>query len=378
MSIDLVAAAGNAKVLWYVTRGSGTVALLLLTAGVVLGVLSAMRWQSRRTPRFVVSGLHRNVTLLAVVFVVIHVVTTVGDRFAPIGFRDAVLPFLSPYRPLWLGLGAVAFDLLLALIVTSLLRARIGLRLWRGVHWLAYASWPIALVHALGTGSDARTTWLGTLGFVCVGSVGLAILARITAARGPGVLRAGAALAVVVIAAGVFAWAKSGPWRPGWAARAGTPTALLASSRLPRGQQRSTASGTDAAPSLPRGAFAAEFQGRLATNPTAGGYVIVSIDGEATGGFSGRIHVALRGLPSEGGGVELVDSTVGLLPRGANSWYAGRVVALEGQTVVARIAAADGQTTRVVLALQIDQGSSRVTGRVLGGTHGLGEDEFSQ
>ena len=115
------------------------------------------------------AGLHRNLTLLALVFVAAHVVTTVADGFAPIGLLDAVVPFVSPYRPIWLGLGAVAFDLLLALVVTSLLRARIGYRSWRVVHWLAYAAWPVALVHALGTGSDARIGWFALLGFGCAG-----------------------------------------------------------------------------------------------------------------------------------------------------------------------------------------------------------------
>ncbi len=134
-------------------------------------------------PRFLVQGLHRNLTLLAVVFVFAHVVTTIADGFAPIGLQDAIFPFLSPYRPIWLGLGTVAFDLLLALTITSLVRARLGLKTWRAVHWLAYASWPIALVHSFGTGSDARVGWMALLGFGCAGLVALAALARVVAAR---------------------------------------------------------------------------------------------------------------------------------------------------------------------------------------------------
>ena len=133
---SLLAATGNGKTLWYLTRGTGAVALILLTASVVLGVMSSTRLQTRRLPRFLVSGLHRNLTLLALVFLAVHVVSTVADGFAPIGFQDAFLPFISPYRPFWLGLGAVALDLLLALVVTSLLRNRIGLRIWRVLHWL--------------------------------------------------------------------------------------------------------------------------------------------------------------------------------------------------------------------------------------------------
>ena len=179
----LLAATGNGKALWYLTRGTGAVALLLLTAGLVLGVTSSLGLRSRRWPRFLVSGLHRNVTLLALVFVAVHDVTTVVDAFAPIRLWDAVIPFASAYRPVWVGLGAVAFDLLLALIVTSVLRARIGVPVWRAVHWLAYASWPVALVHSLGSGSDARSGWLQLLAVACTAAVILAVAWRALAAR---------------------------------------------------------------------------------------------------------------------------------------------------------------------------------------------------
>jgi methionine sulfoxide reductase heme-binding subunit len=172
--VSLLLAASGPSPYWYLTRGTGVVALLLLTAGVLLGVLTSTRWGTPRWPRFVVSGLHRNVTLLALAFVVVHVITTIVDGYAPIGLRDAVLPFFSSYRPVWLGLGAVAFDLLLALIATSLLRARIGQRVWKLVHWLAYGAWPIALVHAFGTGSDAGSGWFDLL---AVGSAATVVLA---------------------------------------------------------------------------------------------------------------------------------------------------------------------------------------------------------
>ena len=150
--------------MWYATRGTGVVSLILLTAIVCLGVAGVRRLGSRQWPRHLVAGLHRNLTLVALVFLALHIATTVLDGFAPIALQDAVVPFGSAYRPVWLGLGAVAFDLLLALTITSLLRGRFGFRTWRLFHWLAYAAWPIALVHALGTGSDGRVGWMQVLG----------------------------------------------------------------------------------------------------------------------------------------------------------------------------------------------------------------------
>ena len=195
--MSMLLAASGPSPLWYLTRGTGVVALLLLTAVVVLGVTASLRVSSERWPRFLVAGLHRNLTLLALAFLAVHIGTTVADNYAPVSLKDAFIPFVSAYRPIWVGLGAVAFDLLLALVATSLLRARVGVRLWRGLHWLAYVSWPVALVHGLGTGSDAKTGWMILLTVVCVGSVVLAVLARVTVGRGPAKIRiAGAAAAL--------------------------------------------------------------------------------------------------------------------------------------------------------------------------------------
>jgi hypothetical protein len=354
----LLAAGGNAKALWYLTRGTGAVALLLLTAGLVLGVAGSTRWRSGRTPRFVVAALHRNVTLLALAFVVVHVLTTVVDGFAPIRLTDAVVPFASRYRPIWLGLGALSFDLLLALIATSLVRARLGVRRWRAVHWLAYASWPVALVHALGTGSDARAGWLGLLGLACTGAVVLAVLWRVFTAAGGTGIRVAAAATALCLPVAILAWARSGPLAHGWAARAGTPKALLAPARVVAARR---VRATPPPAALPSGSFGASFSGRLREAPAANGLVVVAIDGTATGRFRGRVHVALRGMPIDGGGVQMIDSSVGLLPRGAPAWFAGRVVALDGQRILADVNGSGGRRVHVLFSLRIDP-SGRVSG----------------
>jgi methionine sulfoxide reductase heme-binding subunit len=224
------------KTYWYLTRGSGAVALVLLTIAVVIGIASIGRVRSGRWPRFAVEGLHRSSSLLAVVFVVIHVVTAVLDSFASISLLDSVVPFIGSYRPIWLGLGAVAFDLLLAIIVTSLLRRQLGHRLWRPVHWLAYASWPIAMVHTLGTGSDVQTTWLQIVCAVCTAAVVVAVLARIALGWPAALrLRLGALGVLAAVLLGLAIWLPLGPLGHDWAKRAGTPAKLLPAS------ERSTA-----------------------------------------------------------------------------------------------------------------------------------------
>jgi methionine sulfoxide reductase heme-binding subunit len=142
--------------LWYASRATGVVSMLLLTAVLPLGILVNRQGRLPGLPSFAVTGLHRNVSLLAVAFLAIHVITAIVDPYVTIGLAAAVFPFVASYRPFWLGLGAISLDLIAALIVTSLARARMSRRAWRGIHWLAYAAWPLAVVHSLGSSSDAR------------------------------------------------------------------------------------------------------------------------------------------------------------------------------------------------------------------------------
>lgn len=227
-----LAVGGGPSAYWYLTRSTGAVALVLLTVSLALGVADVRRFATPRWPRFVIDGLHRNVSLLAVVFVVLHVITSVLDGFAPISLTAAVIPFVSSYRPIWLGLGALSFDLLLALIFTSLLRARISHRAWRITHWTAYACWPIALIHSFGTGSDARSAWLLLLSVACVLIVALAILSRALPDFQAHPRLNGAALGgAAAFALFLVIWLPSGPLAKDWARRAGTPASLLGHSQ---------------------------------------------------------------------------------------------------------------------------------------------------
>jgi predicted ferric reductase len=167
MSVDL-----QGPGLWYVTRATGLVSLVLLTLSVVLGLLVAGRLTSERWPRFLTLGLHRNVSLLVLVFLTLHIGATVLDSYTSISLAAAFVPFASDYKPIWLSLGAVALDLLIALVVTSLVRGRLGYRTWRRLHWLAYACWPVAVAHGLGIGTDRSATWVIALTLACVGCVG--------------------------------------------------------------------------------------------------------------------------------------------------------------------------------------------------------------
>jgi methionine sulfoxide reductase heme-binding subunit len=176
----------GAKAAWYLMRASGFVAFGLLTLTLALGVANVARWERGRWTRAVAALVHRNASLLAVVFLVIHIATAVTDEYVSIPALSAVIPGISGYDPLWVGLGAVSVDVMVALVLTSLLRDRLGRRTWRAVHWLAYLAWPLALAHSIGAGSgkgvDTGRLWTAAI-YVSAGVVMAAAVAVRLAVR---------------------------------------------------------------------------------------------------------------------------------------------------------------------------------------------------
>jgi hypothetical protein len=357
---------GNSRALWYLTRGFGLVALILLTVTMVLGLTQAVRFARPGWPRFVVSALHKNASLVALVLLVVHIVTSVLDSYAPIRIVDIFIPFVSSYRPLWLGLGALSVDLLLAVLVTSLLRERLGYRAWRAVHWAAFACWPLAVVHGLGTGSDTKLGWVLVINVVCVGAVLAALWYRL--AQGWSIAnasrRSAALLASIALPVAVVAWAATGPLRPGWARRAGTPAALIASSNTPAasaasgasaGSGRQTPGATFAVP------FTSGFEGtQHQTGPDANGLVSVTISGHLQGPQTGALTIVLTGQPADDGGVQLTGSQVTMGP------YQGHVSQLSGASLVAVLTSSSGATLTATIDLHLVPGQSTVTGTVHG------------
>jgi sulfoxide reductase heme-binding subunit YedZ len=155
------------KALWYLGRSSGVVSLVLLTLVVALGIATRSGRTLPGLPRFAVSAVHRSASLLAVVFLTLHVVTLTLDPQSQLRWLDAILPFGSHFKPLWVGLGAASLDLMAALVVTSLLRQRIGHRVWRAIHWAAYVLWPFAVLHTIGTGTDIDRAWMLSIVGAC-------------------------------------------------------------------------------------------------------------------------------------------------------------------------------------------------------------------
>jgi methionine sulfoxide reductase heme-binding subunit len=366
VSIPLAAAGPSAY--WFLARGTGIVSLLLLTASVILGVLGSLRFAAApRWPRFAVDSLHRDVSLLVMLLLAVHIITSVLDSFAPIRLIDAVIPFTSSYRPLWLGLGALSFDILIALVVTSLVRRRLGYRAWRAVHWLAYASWPVAVLHGLGTGSDTKVWWNLVITIGCVAAVLIAVWIRIGRAD-PEARRLRAPVIALTIATpiGLAIFTLAGPLQSGWARRAGTPPTLLGNASNPTSARASapgpsafsTGSASAATLKVP---FSARLVGTAKQSQQAGGS-IVDLALRLRGGARGRLRVRMAGAPLGGGGLSMTGSQVDLLADGLPAVMEGQIVSLQGQQFVARVASASGSELQLRADLSIDSQTGAVTG----------------
>lgn len=166
--------------LWYFTRATAILGFVLLTLSFALGLAATQRVrESGPWPRFATQHLHRNLALLSLGFVALHVVSTLADTYVSVGWWSAVVPFTAGYKPLWVALGTLALDAVVLVIITSLVRDRLPYRLWRGTHWAAYAVWPLAFGHFLMAGTDANHGRWGL--YLDLGALGL--LGAATAAR---------------------------------------------------------------------------------------------------------------------------------------------------------------------------------------------------
>jgi Ferric reductase like transmembrane component len=366
----MIAAAHGPSALWYATRGTGAIALVLLSISVVLGIGEVQAWRPAGAPRFAIAAMHRTISLLAVALLAVHVITTVLDPFPHIGALNAVIPFQTTYRPLWLGLGTIASDLLLALLLTSLVRRRLGFRVWRGVHWFAYACWPVALLHGIGAGSDTKATWMLALTLACVGAVLVTVGARLAAPATPQEVRIGAGVLAALAALALGIWLPQGPLARGWARRAGTPAHVLTAFAPAARAVRAAPVTRRAAPppdALAR-PFAATLAGSVSNGTSAGGVGVADLRMRLQGGPRGVLRLRLGGRPLPGGGLRMDRSAVTLGPPHDPARYSGRIQTLRDNILSALVSSPDGHAVRltVELTLQGDSVGGQIRGTPVG------------
>jgi sulfoxide reductase heme-binding subunit YedZ len=163
---------------WYFARSAGIVAYLLLSSSVLMGLLMAGRgrfvW-----PRFAVEEVHGFLSTLAGVFIVLHGASLLLDNVVPIGLGQLLVPFTSSYRPLGVGLGVCAAELMAAVGISTALRPRIRHRVWRRLHYLTLPVWLLASLHAVLAGTDAGEAWFVGIVTGTTAAVAVAAWARL-------------------------------------------------------------------------------------------------------------------------------------------------------------------------------------------------------
>lgn len=330
------------SIFWFVARGSGMAAYVLLTASVALGIAVSRHWHGDRWPRLLVDAAHRWLTLIFFLFIAIHTVTVLVDPFTHFGLRDVVVPFGSAYRTIWLGLGVIASELALAIGASVLVRPWIGYRSWHALHVLTYLLFPLSLLHSIGTGTDTQEPWAAAIYAASVAVVFGVLIWRTMQ------LRAWRRVALVSSLAGSVAlvvWCLHGPYAAGWATAAGTPKALVQAGAKQRGLPAATA--TPGVPALP-GDLSDVVSGQALNT---GDRSSILLRGTGAGTTPLDLAVQLQQTQRQlTGDVQL--RTADHLP-----WCAGPITGVSGQDTIMATCSGYGQQVQLLLTLQsLNQG----------------------
>lgn len=344
--------------LWYISRSAGFVGLALLGMIGILGIITAGKFTPKRGSRFLAPEIHRSLSLLAVVVLAIHVASAVLDKYSHIGFRDIFVPFVSQYRPVWVGLGAAAVDLGIAIMVTSLLRVRMGYKSWKLVHWASYPIFVLSVIHGLGTGSDSAITLGKAIYLIVGGSFILAVLARLMSAKVFGARRAllyGTSFAMPLV---VVAWAFSGPFTNSWTKRASGN--FLGSAA---GASVGVTTPTVPVLAIPPG-YSSPWSGRIDQSaPNSQGEVALRLIGPLSGSPGYQLSIVLIGV-AEDGGISMNSSRVEIATGRGTPVYRGTVTSLQGATIASQITTASGSQINFTAVLSLNNNGSAFSGKV--------------
>ena len=266
-------------------------------------------------------------------------------------------------------------------MITSLLRRRFGYRAWRATHWAAYASWPFALLHGLGTGSDTKAHWM----LVIVGGAVIVMIVAVVSRAIAGwphhpLPRLAALSASALVPLGLLIWLPSGPLAAGWAKTAGTPASLLAaassangsstgasgagSSGSGSGSSGSSGSGSSSSGSTATSSFSAQASGTVRQASLGEGQARVEITLSLAGQQLNKLAIRLRGQAIGGGGIEMTSSDVTLGSQSNPGEYRGHVTSLQGTNIAAHVSDGSGHQLGVVAQLNIDPNTGAASGTV--------------
>lgn len=357
--------------LWYISRSAGFVGLALLGIIGVLGIITAGNFNFKRGARFIAPEVHRSLSLLAVVVLAIHVSAAVFDKYSHIGLKDAFIPFFAQYRHIWVGLGAIAIDLGVAVVVTSLLRVRMGYKSWKLFHWASYPIFGLSIIHGLGTGSDSSLLFAKVIYLVVGGSLVAAVLIRLFSLKEQIIARRfvlfGTSFAVPLV---IISWAFVGPFTPTWPHRAqgGLSQAVTTPAGVGVGASAIKGSSAPTTSTLPKlqisSGYSSGWSGQLDESPAnSQGEIALRLFGPLSKSPGYKLSIVLIGFPQDGG-VSMASSIVEVASNGGSVLYKGTVTSLNGTTVVCSVSDASGSTVTVTAALNLASSGSSFNGTV--------------
>lgn len=344
--------------LWYISRSAGFVGLALLGLIGVLGIITAGNLHFGRGSRFVAPEVHRSLSLFAIVILAIHVGAAVLDKYSRIGFKDIFIPFVSQYRPIWIGIGAIAVDLGIAVLLTSLVRVKMGYKSWKVVHWLTYPVFALSIIHGLGSGSDSSIL-LGKVVYIAVGGlllVGVFIRLASTKdlAKHKKVFLAFTTIAIPVV---VISWAFVGPFTTSWPSRAqgGLRQAVLASAQVPVARKTSQVS---SAPFILPVGYTSQWKGNVEESPTnSQGELAIRLLGNLSASKGYEFSIVLIGTPQDGG-VSMASSIVEIANPTGTTVYKGTVTSLSGSTIVCSLSDSTGNDVTLTAVLNLSSSNT--------------------
>lgn len=367
-------AAASISPLWYISRSAGYVGLILLALIGVLGIMTAGDIRLARGNKFVTPELHRSLSLLAIVVLAIHVGAAIADKYSFIGFKDVFLPFTATYRPVWIGIGAIAVDLGIAVVITSLLRVKMGYRSWKLIHWASYPIFGLSIIHGLGSGTDSAL-WFSKFVYLVVGGVFiLAIIARLVSLTnlnlGKQVAFFGMSFAVPVA---IVAWAVSGPLASNWPKRAqvGLSQTILTSAQVTSSPSTTPFKATSSTPGPLKisSNYTSNWSGSIDQSPSnSQGEIALRLLGMLSGSPGYELSIVLFGIPSDGG-VSMISSLVEIASTSGSVVYKGSVTSLSGTTIISQVANASGQSVTFSASLNLGSNGSSFTGTVAGSSN---------
>ena len=154
-SLNQLFAIDSVQLLWYITRAAGLTAYVLLWLSVVWGLAVSSKIFDGLLHRMFTYDYHQFISLLAIGFIILHIVVLMADRYLPYTLAQVLVPFMSPYRPLWVGIGVIGFYLTLLVTITFYLRSRIGSKAFRAIHVSSLLAYLGATVHGFFSGTDS-------------------------------------------------------------------------------------------------------------------------------------------------------------------------------------------------------------------------------